>query len=247
MYRTGDLARRLADGELEYVGRVDFQVKVRGFRVETGEVESALAAHPSVRAAAVTARDDGAGDRRLVAYLVPIDPDGVPATAELKAFLKAALPDYMVPSAFVPMEAFPLTGSGKVDRRALPAPDASLLERAPEHVAPRTEMERGGAGVGGGAGDRPGERARRLLRAGRALAAGRAGGVAAAQGARDRAAAERLLRPSDRGGAATAAPAAPEEPAMEALARGGGSLEDILAALEGLSLEEAEALLAAAE
>jgi amino acid adenylation domain-containing protein len=250
MYRTGDLARRLADGELEAIGRMDHQVKVRGFRVETGEVESALAAHPALRAAAVIAREDAPGDRRLVAYVIPADADGMPPAAKLTAFLRASLPDYMVPSAFVPMDAFPRTGSGKTDRRALPAPDASLRERAPEHVPPRTAMEHAVAQVWAevlGV-ERIGAHDDFFALGGHSLLAARGvsrlrreHGVELPLGAFfDHPTVEALAR------AATAAPAAPEEPAMEALARGGGSLEDILAALEGLSLEEAEALLGAA-
>ncbi|HEX2202014.1 MAG TPA: non-ribosomal peptide synthase/polyketide synthase [Longimicrobium sp.] len=145
MYRTGDLVRRLPDGELEYLGRIDFQVKVRGFRIETGEVESVLAGHPAVGSAVVVAREDVAGDRRLVAYLVPSN-GAVPPSSDLREWVRESLPEYMVPSAFVPLEAWPLTSSGKVDRRALPAPDASLLEHA-GWVAPRSGVEEMLAGV----------------------------------------------------------------------------------------------------
>ncbi|MET0397898.1 MAG: amino acid adenylation domain-containing protein, partial [Longimicrobiaceae bacterium] len=113
LYRSGDLARRRADGEPEYLGRADRQVKVRGFRIETGEVEAALSAHPGVAAAAVDAREDAAGEPRLVAYVVA--PAGAPAPppAELRAHLAASLPDYMVPAVFVVLDALPLTGNGK--------------------------------------------------------------------------------------------------------------------------------------
>ncbi|WP_433527969.1 amino acid adenylation domain-containing protein [Micromonospora sp. CA-263727] len=117
-YRTGDLARRRADGSLEFLGRIDHQVKVRGFRIELGEIEAALSAHPAVGGAVVTAREH-AGDTRLVAYLAAAD---VPA-AQLVAFLRERLPEYMVPAAFVHLPAFPLTPNGKIDRAALPEPE----------------------------------------------------------------------------------------------------------------------------
>ena len=138
MYRTGDLVRLTEDGEAEYLGRTDFQVKIRGFRIELGEIEETLLSHPAVASAAVVARDVD-GDKQLVAYVVPVD--GSNATnAELRDHLRATLPEHMVPAAFVTMAAFPLTESGKIDRRALPAPDAAALEQE-EFVAPRTETE----------------------------------------------------------------------------------------------------------
>ncbi|HYU33714.1 MAG TPA: amino acid adenylation domain-containing protein [Thermoanaerobaculia bacterium] len=142
LYRTGDLVRRLADGELDYLGRIDHQVKVRGFRIELGEVEAALASLPEVREAAVLAREDRAGDKRLVAYVVPAEGEARTAPAgELKGALQRTLPDHMVPSIFVVLAALPLTATGKVDRRALPAPEEGDFQRG-EHVAPRTELER---------------------------------------------------------------------------------------------------------
>ncbi|WNG56874.1 amino acid adenylation domain-containing protein [Archangium gephyra] len=152
LYRTGDKVRWLPDGQLEFLGRLDSQVKLRGFRIELGEVESALRAHSSVRQAIVVVRQDS-GDKRLVAYVVPTSPrppgegrgegSALPElnTADLSTFLKGTLPEYMVPSAFVPLDALPLTPNGKVDTKALPAPEASSLQSAAAYVAPRNELE----------------------------------------------------------------------------------------------------------
>jgi acyl-coenzyme A synthetase/AMP-(fatty) acid ligase/acyl carrier protein len=139
MYRVGDRVRWTEGGVLEYLGRLDHQVKIRGFRVETGEVEAALSAHPSIAAAAVMAREDAPGDTRLVGYFATADGAAPPDVAELRAHLKASLPDHMVPSAFVAMDALPLTPNGKVDRRALPAPEHA--SRDDSYVAPRTPAE----------------------------------------------------------------------------------------------------------
>ncbi|MEU7583034.1 amino acid adenylation domain-containing protein [Streptomyces sp. NPDC041068] len=147
MYRTGDLVKWRVDGVLEYVGRVDFQVKVRGFRIELGEIESVLAAYPGVGQAVVVAREDRPGDRRLVAYVVPDAAHGEagPALGDrdalepaLKAYVGEQLPEYMVPAAVVPLEAIPTNASGKLDRRALPAPDYA---DASTRRAPRNRRE----------------------------------------------------------------------------------------------------------
>ncbi len=123
-YRSGDLVRHLADGTLEFLGRTDLQVKVRGFRVEPGEVEAALLAHPAVREAVVVAHAGRGGDNQLVAYVVGTE-GGAPPVEEIRSFLGARLPEYMVPAVFVPLVALPLSPNGKVDRKALPAPEPS--------------------------------------------------------------------------------------------------------------------------
>jgi amino acid adenylation domain-containing protein/thioester reductase-like protein len=140
LYKTGDLGRHLPDGSIEYLGRLDHQVKLRGFRIEPGEIEAVLAEHPRVREAAVIARDDGQ-DRRLVAYVVPAD-KGEPIAATLRKHVKATLPEYMAPSTFVTLDALPLTATGKIDRLALPDPSSVDAERAQRpFVAPRTPIE----------------------------------------------------------------------------------------------------------
>ncbi|PBC80626.1 AMP-binding enzyme [Streptomyces sp. 2321.6] len=140
MYRTGDLVRRDAGGELHYLGRTDHQMKLRGHRIEAGEVEAALAAHPAVRDAVVAVREDEPGTPRLVAYLLAAPDAEIPAGAELRTFAARTLPGHMVPSAFVVLERFPLTENGKTDRAALPAPGPDPQEPAAQ-VAPRTPTE----------------------------------------------------------------------------------------------------------
>ncbi|MEU4403162.1 amino acid adenylation domain-containing protein [Streptosporangium sp. NPDC023963] len=156
LYRTGDLVRLRRDGAIEFLGRIDHQVKIRGQRIELGEIEAVLRGLAGVREAVVTVREDGApGDRRLVAYVVPADvPSGVPAGvggsaagagldgAELRRALKVTLPDHMVPSAFVVLEALPLSPNGKLDRKALPAPERRGAEAAGPGAEPRTPVER---------------------------------------------------------------------------------------------------------
>ncbi len=141
LYRTGDLARYLPDGNIECLGRFDHQVKIRGFRIELGEIESILRRHPAVSETAVVARDDTPGDKRLVGYVVSKN-GTIAGVSDLRAHLLAALPDYMVPSAFVALEKLPLTPNGKVDRKALPAPDHHRPELQQSFVAPRTTMEK---------------------------------------------------------------------------------------------------------
>ena len=140
LYKTGDLARFRPDGEVEFLGRLDHQVKIRGVRIELGEIEAALAAHPAVREAVVLARRDGGSDARLVAYLVPQGEDA-PTPAELRTALRESLPEAMIPSAFVVLPAFPLNPSGKVDRKALPAPPSERPELERAYEAPRNPLE----------------------------------------------------------------------------------------------------------
>lgn len=143
LYKTGDLARYRADKTLEYLGRVDNQVKIRGYRIELGEIEATLAAHPSVQSCAVLAREDSPGNKQLVGYVVWRH-GAAQEVEDMLDFLKQRLPEYMVPARFVTLESFPLTQNGKVDRKALPAPDAANAGRSQRaYVAPRNDLEIG--------------------------------------------------------------------------------------------------------
>jgi acyl-CoA synthetase (AMP-forming)/AMP-acid ligase II len=123
MYKSGDLGRWRADGSIEYLGRNDQQVKIRGFRIELGEIEAQLARHEDIKEAVILAREDIPGERRLVAYVVPQVAEAVPSVEALRTHLLGALPQYMVPSAFVMLDRLPLTANGKLDRKALAAPE----------------------------------------------------------------------------------------------------------------------------
>ncbi len=139
LYRTGDLARRTEEGELEYLGRADDQVKIRGFRIELGEIEAVLGQHPDVAEAVVVVREESPGDKRLCAYVA--GDAGTDLVERLKEHLRGQLPEYMVPAHFVVMKSLPLTQNGKVDRKALPAPDFQRLESARPYIAPRNATE----------------------------------------------------------------------------------------------------------
>ena len=140
LYRTGDLVRRRGDGVLDYLGRNDFQVKIRGYRIELGEIEATLAACSGVRDAIVIAREETPGPKQLVAYYRPLDPQQIPSAERLRSALSDVLAEYMLPSAYVALDIWPMTPSGKVDRKALPAPqDDAFVTR--EYVAPRTPIE----------------------------------------------------------------------------------------------------------
>jgi amino acid adenylation domain-containing protein len=140
LYKTGDQVRYLPDGNIEYLGRIDNQVKIRGFRIELGEIEAMLAQHPDVREAVVVVREDIPGHKSLVSYLV-LHQNPAPTVNQLRHFLKQKLPNYMVPSTFVMLEALPLTPNGKVDHKSLPAPDLNSLLQKSDFVAPGTPTE----------------------------------------------------------------------------------------------------------
>ncbi len=143
LYKTGDLARFLPDGQIECLGRIDYQVKVRGFRIELGEIEAIMAEYPIVKEAVAIAREDSPGEKLLVGYFVANtdDKDADEHIPELRLFLKERLPDYMVPTQFMALDAMPLTPNGKVDRKALPKPDNYRAALAANYVAPRNELE----------------------------------------------------------------------------------------------------------
>ena len=141
LYRTGDLARYLSDGRIECLGRIDRQVKLRGYRIETGEIETVLSEHPAVRQAVVMIREDQPGDQRLVAYLV-LRSGQTEGMAEILSYLRGRMPEYMVPAFLIPLEALPLTSNGKIDYRALPAVSGIELRSAGSYVAARDKIER---------------------------------------------------------------------------------------------------------
>jgi len=145
VYFTGDIARYREDGSLEFLGRGDHQVKIRGHRIELGEIEATLATHPAVHEVVVVAREETPDDKRLVAYFVARTEPAPPASA-LREFVGEKLPEYMVPSQIVRLDAMPVTPNGKIDRRALPAPD-QVATPARALVAPATDLQRTVAGV----------------------------------------------------------------------------------------------------
>ncbi|RUA18047.1 MAG: non-ribosomal peptide synthetase, partial [Clostridia bacterium] len=140
LYRTGDLVKYLPNGDIEFLGRIDHQVKVRGFRIELGEIEARLRQFPGLQDSVVIVREDAPGDKRIIAYFVPESGAEIDL-GQLRSFMREVLPEYMVPSFFVQLEAMPLTPANKIDRKALPAPDASTLIPTREYIPPNTETE----------------------------------------------------------------------------------------------------------
>lgn len=139
LYRSGDLARSLPNGDLEYLGRLDSQVKIHGFRIELGEIQSTLTAHPQIAEALVTIYEEELEEKRLVAYYVGIDP--LPTSQDLRRYLKSRLPDYLVPAGYVSLEKFPLTVHGKIDRKQLPPPNWNLMRQEADRIGPRNLEE----------------------------------------------------------------------------------------------------------
>lgn len=146
LYKTGDLARHNPDGTIEFLGRIDHQIKIRGFRIELGEIEAVLVKHPAVREIVVLAREEQHTDKQLVAYVVP-NQNHTPTTSELRNYLKGQLPEYMLPAVFILLDALPLSPNGKIDRRALPAPQGLRPSLAEVYQAPHSELERAIASV----------------------------------------------------------------------------------------------------
>ncbi|MEH2247202.1 amino acid adenylation domain-containing protein [Nostoc sp.] len=140
LYKTGDLGRYLSDGNIEFLGRIDHQVKIRGFRIELGEIEAILSQHPALTQTLVIAREDVTDDKQLVAYVVA-SPEQIPSQVELRHFLQGQLPEYMVPGFFVFLDTLPLNANGKIDRRALPAPDTFTLRLSTNFVPPQNSTE----------------------------------------------------------------------------------------------------------
>jgi acyl carrier protein len=145
LYRTSDMARFLVDGQIEFIGRRDQQVKLRGFRIEPGEIETVLGQHPGVRDAVVVAREDTSGGKRLIAYVV-VREEPPPATSALRDYLRKRLPEYMVPASFLVLESLPLTATGKIDRNALPVDEIAVVT-SENYLAPRTAVEKVLAGI----------------------------------------------------------------------------------------------------
>jgi amino acid adenylation domain-containing protein len=146
LYKTGDLARYMPDGTIEFLGRIDHQVKIRGFRIEPGEIEAVLGRHPDVRETVVIVREKQPGDKRLIAYVVLNEKSDI-TTGKLRSFLKATMPEYMVPTAFVMLDSLPLTPNRKIDREALPEPDSERPDSENPYVGPRTSIEKLIAGI----------------------------------------------------------------------------------------------------